>query len=470
MKSLRARLFGVWVLSLAASLAVGLLLVQLYHQSSSALVDRAESELSQACEHVTDRYAYYVSGWTGAVPPAGDAALQRDLDTVAGVAMSQSPGVIGGILRDPADIAPKTTASQLAEAALAGSGTSLDETENGSRTFITFACRLPGPLPDMAAWVATEVDVAPGTQELQIALGVLLALMLSLSGGLAWLVSSWSRQVGRMEAALARHDAAGLPRIAPTGEAELDRIAQALNIAGERLMIAQNAAHAASDRAARAERMAALGRVAAGVAHEIRNPIAAMRLRAEGALAMDPELAASRGRAALCAILGQIDRLERLSSELLAMTQRRAPEPEDVDVPGFLAACAADWGETGLLIDAKPCHARFDRDMIRRALDNLVQNARRYAPSGSAVTVRATRQNNILRFEVEDAGPGVPEALRDTLFEPFVTGRADGTGLGLAIAREMAQAHGGHLVLAQAEGGTVFALELPQEPPREPSI
>ena len=77
--------------------------------------------------------------------------------------------------------------------------------------------------------------------------------------------------------------------------------------------------------------------------------------------------------------------------------------------------------------------------------------------------LRARRAPASLRFEVEDNGPGVPEALRETLFEPFVTGRADGTGLGLAIAREMAQAHGGTLELLRASPGALFALELPQE-------
>lgn len=465
MTSLRARLFGVWVLSLAGSLTVGLLLVQLYRQSSAAQISRADAELQSACGRIADRYAYYLSGWTEDGVPPGDAPFQHDLDAAATLALAPSPGIVGGILRSPADIRPASPQSLLASEALAGSGTSRDETAIGPRTIISLACRLPGPLPDVAAWVATAVDAPPGAGALQIGLGVLLALMLGLSAALAWLVSSWSRQIGRVEEALAGHTEPGLPQIAPTGEAELDRIAQALNRAGQRLREAQQAEQSASARAALAERMAAIGRIAAGVAHEIRNPLAAMRLRAEGALAMDPQLATGRGRASLAAIIVQIDRLDRLSGELLTMTQRRTPVVADVDITAFLADCATTWDSPGLIISAPQGTARIDAGMIRQALDNLVQNARRHAADGGTVAVRVQKTEHMLHIEVEDDGPGIPESLRETLFEPFVTGRADGTGLGLSIAREMVQAHGGQLALARAEGGTLFTVDLPQEPP-----
>jgi signal transduction histidine kinase len=81
------------------------------------------------------------------------------------------------------------------------------------------------------------------------------------------------------------------------------------------------------------------------------------------------------------------------------------------------------------------------------------------------VSLCATRERGTLRFTVADTGPGVAPELRDTLFEPFVTSRADGTGLGLAIAREMAQAHGGTLVLQDSDIGAVFVLSLPQPEP-----
>jgi signal transduction histidine kinase len=232
------------------------------------------------------------------------------------------------------------------------------------------------------------------------------------------------------------------------------------------LRAAQLAGAEAAGRAALAERMAALGRVAAGVAHEIRNPIAAMRLRAEGALARDPAADPARTRASLGAILGQIDRLDRLSGELLAMTQRGAPQPACVEVAAFLRGCIEDLAPDGsALAVVGGGFGWFDPAMIGRAIDNLLQNARRHTDPSGQVTLRAEAAPGLLRFTVADTGPGVAPELRFTLFEPFVTSRADGTGLGLAIAREMAQAHGGTLVLEDSAVGAVFTLSLPQPEP-----
>jgi signal transduction histidine kinase len=110
--------------------------------------------------------------------------------------------------------------------------------------------------------------------------------------------------------------------------------------------------------------------------------------------------------------------------------------------------------------------AAIDPKMIGRVVDNLLSNAIRHTPAHGKVSVLAAALDGGLRLIVEDGGGGVAPELRDRLFEPFVTGRADGTGLGLAIARELADAHGGHLTLldpgnATQAHGAVFALDLP---------
>ncbi len=462
MRSLRTRLFAVWTLSLAASISVGVLLVQLYQQSDAALLSRADAELARNCDQIGDSYTYYTSGWSGPVPGAADPDLQRDLAAVVAIGLSDTGRARGGILRDPADIDPPTDLSQLATAALATDRVVTRHAAVAGHTEVSAACRLPGPIANLAAWVATDLTGTPGYTSLTGGLAVLAGLVLVLSGGLTWLVVTWLRHIGRIETALARQDAqGGLPRIAPTGEVELDRIIAALNEAGQRLREAQNATQEAAGRAALAERMAALGRVAAGVAHEIRNPIGAMRLRAESALAHEAE--PGRTRVALGAIIGQIDRLDRLSGELLAMTQRGAAAPVDVELAPFLAACAHDHARDGIAIRVLPIAGvfRFDPAMIRRALDNLVQNAVRHTPPGGSVTISASIAMG-LAITVADTGPGVAPELRDTLFEPFVTSRADGTGLGLAIAREMVQAHGGTLTLQETATGAAFTLSLPE--------
>jgi signal transduction histidine kinase len=104
--------------------------------------------------------------------------------------------------------------------------------------------------------------------------------------------------------------------------------------------------------------------------------------------------------------------------------------------------------------------------LVRRVLDNLLRNAVRHLEPGGTVRLTAACEGNTLRIEVRDDGPGVAGELRATLFEPFVTGRADGTGLGLAIARECAEAHGGTLRLLDSDlPGAAFRLDLPLAAP-----
>ncbi len=331
----------------------------------------------------------------------------------------------------------------------------------GTQTLLLYACPLRGPLPGLAAWTMTRVAETAGWDALRAGLGVLMALVLGLSGWLTWLVLAWTRHIARIEAALAGAGAEDLPTLAATGEAELDRIIAALNTAGSRLGEARRNAADLSARVAAAERLAALGRVAAGVAHEFRNPIAAMRLKAENALA-DP----TRQATALASVLAQVARLDRLIGELLAMTQRREPNRASANIASLLHAAASDHPGVSLHVEASDLILCLDADLLRRTLDPLLDNARRHTPPDGAVTLRAAWAAGLLRITLADSGPGIAPDLVDSLFEPFVTGRADGTGLGLAIARELTETQGGHLTLVHPGGavpgdGAVFVLEIP---------
>jgi len=467
-RSLRSRLALLWVLSLAASVAVGGLLLSLYHQSAAAQAGRAEAVAAHGCQLVAERWGFYAAGWAGPAPQARDAGFRRDLQALLVITLPAAPPLHAGIWRAGEGVLaaigglPAGLEEEVGDAAteaLADERTTTARADTALGAVGLAACPLPGPVSGLAAYAAVPLLGAPGQVVLQAGLAVLLGLMLAMTGLLTWLQLSWARHVRGIETALARHQAGHLPRLAPTGEQELDRIVAALNTAGARLAEAHARAEALSARVAQSERLAALGRVAAGVAHEIRNPIAAMRLRAENALAGDD----ARRRTALESILAQIARLDRLIGELLAVTQRREPAPEVVDVGGFLAGCAAD--HPGVTVRAPPgLHAMFDPALTRRALDCLLTNARQHSPAGPDIVLSASLAGDTLRLAVHDSGPGVDPALRDQLFEPFVTGRADGTGLGLAIARELTQAQGGHLVLEDAGGdgrGAIFVVELP---------
>jgi signal transduction histidine kinase len=293
-------------------------------------------------------------------------------------------------------------------------------------------------------------------------LAVLALTVLGSAAWLAFILVGWSRKIARLETALAAREVgrADFPALARTGERELDRLVEALNTTG---------AHLKDERlrAVSSERLAAVGRLAAGLAHEIRNPIAAMRLKAENALAADDE---GRLKSALRDILDQVGRLDALLRDLLTMTQRNQPKLVDTDVRTMLervvethAELAASKGIALEVADIEGSHltARVDVDQIRRSLDNLILNAIQNTQSGGSITLSATRSNDRLRLRVSDTGPGVPQDIRERLFEPFVTGRADGTGLGLAIVREIARAHGGDARLVASTQGAVFEVELP---------
>jgi signal transduction histidine kinase len=317
----------------------------------------------------------------------------------------------------------------------------------------------------LTAWTMTRVGTTSGQgfSQLRLGLGVLLACVVAAAGLLTWLLVSWSRHIGQIESALSIHDEADLPPLPTTGERDLDRIVLALNRAGARLSEARQQSEAMSRRIAGAERLAAIGRMTAAFAHEIRNPIAAMRLKAENAQASDD----ARRRKALDAILEQIGRLDRLVEQLLTASHRQTPNHSKVNLPDFMASVVAAYSERtaprGVQLKAETdiATASIDREMIARALDNLIGNAIQHVPGGGQILVTADRKEGCLQFTVSDTGPGVPLELRDTLFEPFVTGRADGTGLGLSIVREVVESHGGHVELAPSATGACFVISLP---------
>jgi len=459
----------LFALSLVASLGLALLLVRLTGLSSEAAAGRQQAELRRACELIQDNFAFYATGWSGPSLADDGAAFGRDLGDIVKLALAPLTGFSGGFWQAEtgvlAYVAPgNASLSSAATEALGNAGAAvaqdgLPATRQGG-DLVVQACGLGGPVAGLVAFVVARAETGLAANELWLGLGVLLALVLLMATWLSRLARVWGRHVRAIETALADHEAGALPRLAPTGERELDRIIAALNAASDRLETARLETAALSDRVAQSERLAALGRVAAGVAHEIRNPIASMRLKAEGALAGDD----LRRRRALEAVLIQVGRLERLASELLTMTQRHTPLPQSVELRAFLVSCAADHAAR-VRVNAPAMRVSLDPDLIRRALDNLLRNASAVA---TAIAVTASVVGPELQITIADNGPGIPPDLRDHLFEPFVTGRADGTGLGLPIARELIESHGGQLWLSdpgEHGHGAVFALTLPLDGP-----
>lgn len=221
----------------------------------------------------------------------------------------------------------------------------------------------------------------------------------------------------------------------------------------------------------RSEHLAALGRVAAGVAHEIRNPLASI----SGALQLlrgETQLA-GENRALMDIALREIERLNGLVTELLDYTRPRdAPLFEALDLGPEAEQYAAQL--RGLLVaDDAPrvvveapqrgLWVRGDRDRLRGVLWNLVQNAWQAGEHDTVtVSVGPVGPQQVL-IEVRDRGCGITPEHRERLFEPFFTTRADGTGLGLAIVHRAVQDHGGTIEVRSEPGvGTTFSITLPR--------
>src|SRR5947199_14413 len=392
MRSLRTRLLALWLMLATSAAVTGLVLFESYRQSANSQIIRAEDVVARGCRDIGDRYSFVVAGWNGSTRNIDDTLKQRLVQAVQ-AALARAPGVEGGIWQTAVGslayafptyegTGPKT---DLPEAELASIRQVNDEAARTDRAATTrqttrsqvllfHACPIAGPLSNITGWTMTRVFTGqgPAYNQLLIGLSVLAVMVLGSAIWLGAILVLWSQKLARLQASLAARsdDREALPL---TGERELDRLVDALNAAGKRVGEERRRARAA-------ERLAAVGRLAAAL-----------------------------------------------------------PEP--------------------------PTPPDFRIDPVRRGLDNLILNAVQNTPRGGTVTVAAAETNGNLHLRVSDTGPGVAGDIRERLFEPFVTARAEGTGLGLAIAREIARAHGGEArLVSSAPSGTVFEIELPWRP------
>jgi two-component system sensor histidine kinase PilS (NtrC family) len=210
-------------------------------------------------------------------------------------------------------------------------------------------------------------------------------------------------------------------------------------------------------------RLAALGRLSASIAHEIRNPVGAIS-HAGQLLAEDANLTDS-GRRMTEIIKANAERVSTIIGNVQQLARRESTRPERMPLGEWLGDFAEEFVVTGghkadqlqLAMPEPDLEVRVDPSHLRQILWNLCENAFRYAVHADSdrVELRVGRLAGSNRpfLEVLDRGPGIEAALADRIFEPFFTSRASGTGLGLFIARELAQCNGALLVFEPRSGG-----------------
>jgi signal transduction histidine kinase len=220
--------------------------------------------------------------------------------------------------------------------------------------------------------------------------------------------------------------------------------------------------------ALRQSRLAAMGEMAAMLAHEVRNPLGAMELFT-GLLLQDLRDQPEARRLAQQVARGIVD-LNHLVTNLLEFTRNPAPRRVVVDCCQLIEdglRYTADLGAAERVVVerryAQPLVAALaDPDLLRPVLTNLLRNAVQAMPEGGTLTVAAAADARAARIAVTDTGPGIPPGAEEEIFRPFFTTRTRGTGLGLAVARSLVMAMGGELGVASEAGrGATFTIVLP---------
>ena len=251
---------------------------------------------------------------------------------------------------------------------------------------------------------------------------------------------------------------------------EFDQMARALREREAQLQEKQQAL-------LRAEQLAAVGRISAQIAHEVRNPLSSIGLNVElieeafAKARFSTEAEAKEARDVLASVLREVDRVTEITESYLKMA--RLPQPalakEDVN---RVVANVLDFSQEELersrvnvvrALDPGLPPTLADEGQLRQVFLNLIRNSREAMMGGGTLSVRTGARADEIEVVFQDSGEGIATDAQDRVFEPFFSTKKGGTGLGLAISRQIVQAHGGSIACEGVEGGgTAFVIRLPR--------
>jgi len=312
------------------------------------------------------------------------------------------------------------------------------------------------PQKGVVAWDMQRRSWQPtSTARRVLLIGLVIAALLSV-GGTLWMGFALRRGIARIQEGLASLESDFAYSLPESGD-ELGEISRSVNrMAGVRRKL--------EGELRREDRLRAIGRTVAGIAHEIKNPLNGIRLSMQLLEQrmrrgfVDPEHVQS--------VIAEVDRMDALLSDLLAFRDKKQAVLAEQNILPVIEKCVhlvqPQAGAARIRIEAEGAdlRARVDGQRLTQAVMNLLLNALEADPQCD-VRVHVRGSNRAIAIEVHDSGPGLSEEQRQHLFEAFYTTKPDGTGLGLAVSRELVAEMGGTLTYKNGSPGTTFAIELP---------
>jgi signal transduction histidine kinase len=472
---LRQRLQLQLLLILVAALSVAalsaLLIWDSIQNAENAVIADMGRQLSAALGELGHQYSDRVnsdSTWTTLPASTQDVSLRA----VSQAVLRSYPGVEGGYYADsqflgysfpthdnPAaktDV-PSSERSVIQEVAnRAGSKGKAEQLLRGGNELV-FILATTVPERGVVAWAMQRRSREPaGAGRRVLLVGLVIAALLSVGGTLQMGIAL-RRGVARIQDGLGSMEKDFAYRL-PAGIDELGEISRSIN----RMAFVRGRLE---DELRREDRLRAIGRTVAGIAHEIRNPLNGIRLSMQ---LLEQRL--KRGSVQpedLGVVISEVDRMDALLNDLLAFKEKKPFVLGEQNLLPLIEKCVhlvqPQQGIGKIRIEAGDpgLRASIDSQRLTQALMNLLLNAVEATQNHGDVKVNLYQTNQAVTIEVHDSGPGLDEEQRKHLFEAFYTTKPDGTGLGLAVSRELVEEMGGKLTYKNGSPGAKFIIELP---------
>ena len=335
------------------------------------------------------------------------------------------------------------------------------------------ACKQLGDLNDRLLDAATTRRAGLAATYRSVRIGILVVgPAIGLVCGI-WFARRFARSISRISITL--NDVAS-ELVQPLGRVELDqsgdlsRLQEQVQVVATRIREVMEELHDARQKAMAAARLAAAGELATGIAHELRNPLTSVKLLIQTAAQRHPDRPLSERQ--MQVVQDEIVRMETIIERLLDFARpseiRRVRHDIRETVRRALNLVEGRAHQQKVTVEEQsppePVLVDADPEQLHQVFVNLLLNAIEAMAGGGTlhVSIEALARPGACRVEFADSGPGIPPALVDRIFDPFVTSKERGTGLGLAISRRIVQEHGGTIGGAnRTDGGAVFTVVLP---------